>query len=123
MRMGQFLRQLNRVIAEDRLIEPEDGVVLAVSGGPDSMALMHAMAGVRQAYGATWRLHVAHLNHMTRGAESDAEARGQAIRAERFRGGALVERAAVAHQNGAIGGIRREGRVMRAEDDRPSGSG
>ena len=46
-------------------------VLLAVSGGADSVALLRAMVAVRQ--GGAGRLIVAHLNHGLRGAESDAD--------------------------------------------------
>jgi tRNA(Ile)-lysidine synthase len=49
------------------------GIVVAVSGGPDSVALLRALLAVRpSAPGET--LVVAHLNHRLRGAESDADA-------------------------------------------------
>ncbi|MCG3179863.1 MAG: tRNA(Ile)-lysidine synthase [Phycisphaerae bacterium] len=73
MRMGRFLRQLHRAATEQSLIAPGDGVLLAVSGGPDSMALLHGMAGVSQAYAMGLRLVVAHLNHQTRGEASDGD--------------------------------------------------
>lgn len=47
-------------------------VVVAVSGGPDSLALLHALSELREELGL--RLHVAHLDHMVRGAQSAAEA-------------------------------------------------
>jgi len=56
--------------------------VVAVSGGPDSMALLHMltqMARVRPL-----RLFAAHVNHRFRGAESDAEAALVALTAERW---------------------------------------
>src|SRR5438067_9001784 len=47
---------------------PPAGLVVAVSGGADSVALLRALAALRDAGG---RLVVAHLNHGLRGAESD----------------------------------------------------
>lgn len=74
MHMGRFLRQLHRVVSDEQLLRRGDGVVAAVSGGPDSIALLHGLAGLNQAYDWNLRLHAAHLNHQTRGAESDADA-------------------------------------------------
>ncbi|HZT81950.1 MAG TPA: tRNA lysidine(34) synthetase TilS [Gemmataceae bacterium] len=48
------------------------GMVVAVSGGPDSVALLRALAALR-GEGGPWPLLVAHLNHQLRGAESDAD--------------------------------------------------
>lgn len=48
-------------------------VLLAVSGGPDSVALLRAMQALRPASSAG-RLIVAHGNHRLRGADSDADA-------------------------------------------------
>lgn len=45
------------------------GIVVAVSGGPDSVALLRILATLR--YGE--KLTVAHLNHQLRDAESDAD--------------------------------------------------
>jgi tRNA(Ile)-lysidine synthase len=42
--------------------------VVAVSGGPDSVALLHALYTLRR-----WPLVAAHLNHQLRGTESDAD--------------------------------------------------
>lgn len=51
---------------------PGDVVIVAVSGGPDSLALLHILHRLRPApYGA---LHVAHLDHRLRGAESADDA-------------------------------------------------
>jgi len=46
-------------------------VLIAVSGGPDSMALLHAMARIRTA--GAGQLIVAHLNHRLRGGEADRD--------------------------------------------------
>jgi tRNA(Ile)-lysidine synthase len=50
---------------------PFPGLVAAVSGGPDSVALLRAVLAARGAEGAP--VIVAHLNHQWRGAESDAD--------------------------------------------------
>jgi tRNA(Ile)-lysidine synthase len=46
--------------------------IVAVSGGPDSVALAHLLAGLLQA-GKLERLILAHVNHQLRGDESDAD--------------------------------------------------
>jgi tRNA(Ile)-lysidine synthase len=48
-------------------------IVVGVSGGADSLALLHALRACSAAYNI--RLHAAHLNHQLRGAESEADAR------------------------------------------------
>ncbi|MHC4430175.1 MAG: tRNA lysidine(34) synthetase TilS, partial [Planctomycetota bacterium] len=54
-------------------VPPPDGTLLvAVSGGPDSVCLLHVLAALRGELGV--RLHVAHLDHQLRGAESEADA-------------------------------------------------
>ena len=47
------------------------GLVVAVSGGPDSVALLRAL--VESGTAGSEKLIVAHLNHQLRGAESDAD--------------------------------------------------
>ena len=47
-------------------------LVVGVSGGPDSTALLYCLYRIREAWGL--QLHVAHLNHDFRGEEADADA-------------------------------------------------
>ncbi len=54
------------------MLSSGDTVVIAVSGGPDSLCLLHLLLRLRDEY--SLRLHVAHLNHQLRGAEADADA-------------------------------------------------
>jgi tRNA(Ile)-lysidine synthase len=54
------------------LISPGEIVVVAVSGGADSVCLLHILAKWQEKLGI--RLHAAHLNHQLRGAESEADA-------------------------------------------------
>ena len=48
-------------------------VVVGVSGGPDSVCLVHVLSHIKKSLGV--RLHIAHLNHMLRGASADEDAR------------------------------------------------
>ncbi|MHB9037200.1 MAG: tRNA lysidine(34) synthetase TilS, partial [Armatimonadota bacterium] len=48
-----------------------DKVLVAVSGGPDSVTLLHALYTRSDEFGIT--LHVAHLNHGIRGEASDLD--------------------------------------------------
>ena len=54
------------------LIPRKELVVVGVSGGADSVCLLHVLAEWRRRLGI--RLHVAHLNHQIRGTESQADA-------------------------------------------------
>jgi tRNA(Ile)-lysidine synthetase-like protein len=78
-----------------RLFSPETLLVVAVSGGPDSLCLLHALVGTQQ-YGGP-RLHVAHLDHSFRGEESAAEAAFVAETAAAWGIPATVETADVSH--------------------------
>jgi tRNA(Ile)-lysidine synthase len=61
-----------RFIREQFLVMPGQKVVVAVSGGPDSVCLLHILWKLREELAI--KLHVAHLNHQLRGGESDADA-------------------------------------------------
>lgn len=70
--MSSVLRQVQDAIEEHDLLTPGDRMVVGLSGGPDSLCLLHVLTRLREAY--EMLLHVAHLNHGTRGAASDADA-------------------------------------------------
>ncbi len=57
---------------QHRLLPQGQPVVVAVSGGPDSVCLLHILSTIREELGIT--LHAAHLNHQLRGADADADA-------------------------------------------------
>ncbi len=59
-------------IQQHGLFTPGDAVIVGVSGGADSLCLLHLLRNLAPALGI--RLHVAHLNHGLRGAEADADA-------------------------------------------------
>lgn len=50
-----------------------EGCLVAVSGGPDSVGLLHAVVECFRSQGATAPLVVGHLNHGLRGQESDGD--------------------------------------------------
>lgn len=76
-------------IRRHHMLVPGAPVVVAVSGGPDSLCLLHTLAGLRAALGCD--LHLAHLDHMLRGAQSAAEARFVAEQAAQFGFAATIE--------------------------------
>ena len=59
-------------IKAQRLIAPGKKLLVAVSGGPDSVCLLHTLWSLHKELGI--ELYVAHLNHLLRGAESDGDA-------------------------------------------------
>ncbi|MFQ6059411.1 MAG: tRNA lysidine(34) synthetase TilS [Anaerolineae bacterium] len=66
------LETVRRTIDEHRMFDPGEMVVVGVSGGPDSLCLLHVLRELRGEYGI--RLHVAHLDHQIRGQESADDA-------------------------------------------------
>jgi tRNA(Ile)-lysidine synthase len=68
-------------IRKYRMLADGDAILAAVSGGPDSVALLHALADVKEEFNL--RLEVAHLEHGIRGEESRADARFVAALADR----------------------------------------
>jgi tRNA(Ile)-lysidine synthase len=58
-------------IQKHNLLKPGDRVGVAVSGGVDSVALLHLLLELRRDLGVV--LSIVHLNHQLRGAESDAD--------------------------------------------------
>jgi len=68
----QFLPQVRKTIQRNGMLNPRDRVLIAVSGGPDSIALLHALLALRPEYDLS--LAIAHLDHGLRG-ESREDAR------------------------------------------------
>ena len=68
-----MLRQIERFIREQDLIPPGSAVLCAVSGGADSVAMLHVLCRLRDRLDFT--LAAAHYNHRLRGAESDRDQR------------------------------------------------
>jgi tRNA(Ile)-lysidine synthase len=64
----ELVAAVQKTIHNHALFAEKDLVLVAVSGGPDSTALLHAL------YRLGYNLHAAHLNHSMRGEEADADA-------------------------------------------------
>ena len=60
-------------IQEHRLVKRRQMLLVAVSGGQDSVCLLHVLCNLHSVLGI--KLHVAHLDHQLRGKESTGDAR------------------------------------------------
>jgi tRNA(Ile)-lysidine synthase len=67
-----LLDRVRLSIERNHLLSVGETVVVGVSGGPDSLCLLHALCQLKQEYRLA--LHVAHLHHGLRGADADADA-------------------------------------------------
>lgn len=70
--MTRLAEQVLAAIRRHHLLEPEERVLVAVSGGCDSVVLLHLLHELSAT--ERWRLEVAHFNHRLRGPEADADA-------------------------------------------------
>lgn len=77
-----MLQKVSAYMVRHRMVERGCRLVVAVSGGPDSIALLHILYLLKDDLEIS--LHVAHLNHMFRGEESDNDALFVAEIAERY---------------------------------------
>lgn len=69
---GEMLeRKMIALVCRERMLEDGGRVLLALSGGADSMALLHAM--LRLAPERRWQVAAAHVHHGLRGAEADRD--------------------------------------------------
>jgi tRNA(Ile)-lysidine synthase len=80
-----LLEKVNKTIKTFTLFQPGQTVLVAVSGGPDSLALLHVLH--RQAKTLGVRLHVGHVNH---GLRPEAAAEAVSVKKEALRLGVPV---------------------------------
>ena len=66
-----FLDNIRSALAEYKMIETGDAVVAALSGGADSVSLLHALTELSGELGIT--VSACHVNHHLRGEEADAD--------------------------------------------------
>jgi tRNA(Ile)-lysidine synthase len=65
--------EVARAVKATGLLAAGDRIIMAVSGGPDSVALLYALCDLRQELNL--HLEVAHLQHGVRGQDAEADAR------------------------------------------------
>ncbi len=69
--MSEFLQRIAAEIQARRLLSPRQKILVAVSGGVDSMVLLQVLNSLAEQN--RWQLSVAHFNHQLRGHVSDAD--------------------------------------------------
>lgn len=71
--MSNIAERVKRFIDDNELFTHPQTLVVGVSGGTDSVCLLHLLHGLSERY--KLKLHVAHLNHRMRGLDAEADAR------------------------------------------------
>ena len=69
--MDALMLEIKRYIEKNQLIRPGDGVVVGLSGGPDSVFLLYALHTLQARMGFT--LRAVHVHHGIRGAGADRD--------------------------------------------------
>jgi tRNA(Ile)-lysidine synthase len=84
---------VDETVRKRALLRRGQSVLVAVSGGVDSIVLLHVLYELSQKH--AWRLSVAHLNHCLRGRNSDRDEQLVVRAAKKFRLPVIVERSDV----------------------------
>lgn len=66
-----MLQKIMETIKENQMFNKEDKIIVGVSGGPDSMCLLHILSTLRNTYFID--IVAAHLNHGLRGKDADED--------------------------------------------------
>lgn len=69
----EILQKFEQTVRRFNILKKGDRVVVACSGGPDSVALLHLLNQIKEKFDL--KLVVAHVNHKLRGQESDEDER------------------------------------------------
>jgi len=70
---GILRKKIFQWITQFPVMQGETAILLAVSGGVDSVAMAHVLVGLKKHRRLPCGLVIAHINHCLRGAESDAD--------------------------------------------------
>lgn len=74
MRLDKLSFKIFNTVKKYQLLKPHDSIIIGVSGGPDSVALVKILQDINAAKSLHLRFHVAHLNHQLRGKASEEDA-------------------------------------------------
>lgn len=88
-----LLNKFKDALQRYNLLNKKDTVIIGVSGGPDSLCLLYLLKSIQKEFRLS--LHIAHLNHMLRGRESQKDADFVAGLAERLKIPATIKKVAV----------------------------
>lgn len=69
--INNILQEFQSFIKEKELINTGDGIVIGLSGGPDSVCLLNLLCSIREEYDL--KLAAVHINHMIRGEAADGD--------------------------------------------------
>ncbi len=72
MKKVEIISKVSDYIRHQKLLLSHETIVVAVSGGADSVCLFHLLVRLREHFDL--ELHIAHLDHQLRGAESESDA-------------------------------------------------
>lgn len=70
--MKSLIDDVKRTIKKYNMLKKNERIVIGVSGGPDSLCLLHVLKTISLDEG--YRLYAAHLNHQFRGKDADEDA-------------------------------------------------
>lgn len=99
-----FVRSLAEELEREALLERDARVVVGVSGGADSMALLHVLGALNAECGYALKLHIGHLDHQLRGSQSEADAAFVQAAADDMQVPCTIERCDVADRAAQGGG-------------------
>ncbi len=112
--MSDLLDRVEQTVRSRRLFRRGQKILVAVSGGLDSVALLHLLGALSRRFG--WRLAVAHFNHRLRGRAAEADERFVRRLAARLRLPCVVGRADVRARAARSGvSVEMAGRELRHE--------
>ena len=71
MKKMDLISKAKKTIDHYNMIKSKDRILVAVSGGPDSVALLLVLLELKKKFDLS--LYIAHVNHKLRGKESDKD--------------------------------------------------